>query len=136
MVETHHQGGGNVLGPSDSFPALMKILCGIIISRRISMPAISSESIDLCRSSICFDDILLEEELKANEMFAKEVNIVKSVPRFSTSSAGLTCVKVFIGCQRIDTAVEQSFKMIETWWSRDVTWVVIIEGNCANCFGL
>ena len=62
----------------------------------MSMAAISLESIDLCGCGFRFDSILLEEELKANEMFAKEVDIVEDrtiiecVSRLSASSAGLT----------------------------------------------
>ena len=63
-----------------SLPALMKILVGIIIMRRVSMvggvTAISLQSIDLCRVGIGFNSIALEEWLKANEVFAKEINIV------------------------------------------------------------
>ena len=120
----------------------MKILARIDISQRISMAAISLESIDLCRCSIISDSILFEEELKSNEVSAKEVNIaedrtiIKCVSRLSASSAGSTGVKVFVGCQRIDTAVAQSFEMIKTCGNRDVMWVIIIEGDCAGCFGL
>ena len=59
------------------------------------MAAIDLKSVDLCGFGIWFDGILLQEELKANEMFAKEVNIVedgkliKSASRFATSSTGL-----------------------------------------------
>ena len=120
----------------------MKILFRIVISRRISMAAIRLESIDLCGHGICFDSIVLKGELKSDEMFTKEVNIVEDrtiiecVSRISTSSAGSTCVKVFVGCWRIDAAVAQSLKMIMTHRNRDVMQVVIIEGDCADCFGL
>ena len=105
------------------------------------MAAICLESICLCCCRIRFNSILLEEELKSNEVFAKEVDIVedgaiiKCVSRLSTSSAGLTGVKVFIGRQRIDAAVVESFEMIEPCKDRDVTWVIIIEGCCIDCFG-
>ena len=97
------------------------------------MAAISLESIDLCTCSICSDSILFEEKLKSNEVSAKEVNIaedrtiIKCVSRLSASSAGSTGVKVFVGCQRIDTAVAQSFEMIKPSRHRDIVWVVPVK---------
>ena len=102
--------------------ALMKVLCcrDFFSSRRISMAVISLESIDLCRCGICFNSILLEEELRANGTFSKEVDIVEdraiieSVARFSSCSTRATGVKVLVGCQGIDVAVAQPFKVVDT----------------------
>ena len=106
------------------------------------MAAISLESIHLCECSICCKNDLLEEELKANEMFAKEVDIVEDrtivncVARLSASSSGLTGVKVLVGCQHIDAAVAQPFEMVKTCWDGDVMRVVIIEQDRTDQFGL
>ena len=74
--------------------ALMKILCGIVVIRSVSMAAINLRlnGTNWSGFGIHFESILFEKKLKANEMLAEEVNIVedraiiKSVARFSTCS--------------------------------------------------
>ena len=98
------------------------------------MAAVGLWSINLCRASHGFSSIVLEEQLEANEMLAKEIDviqnrtIVKCVARFAADSAGLIGVKVLVGCWCIDMAVLQSFEVIEAHHMvRDITWIVIIE---------
>ena len=106
------------------------------------MAVICLDGIHFHGCSVRFDSVLLEEELKSNEVFAKEVDVVEDraiiecVSRLSTGSTGSTGVKVFIRHQCTDTAVADSFKMIKTCRDRNVMWVVIIEGDCIDCFGL
>ena len=63
---------------------------------------------------------MFEKELKADETLAKEVDIVEnraiieSVARFSSCSTRATGVKVLVGCQGIDVAVAQPFKVVDT----------------------
>ena len=89
------------------------------------------QCIDLCRTVLC--SILLEEQLEFNVMFVQEVHIVEDrtviecVTRLATCSAGLTHVELFSGSHCINTAVLQSFKMIESSGHRDITWVVSVK---------
>ena len=51
----------------------MKILCGIVVMRKISVAGVgvSLNDVDWSGFSISFERILLEEKLEANEMLAE-----------------------------------------------------------------
>ena len=100
------------------------------------MAAVGLQSINLRRATSCgFSSILLEEQLEANAMLAKEIcviqnwTVIKCVSRFATCSTGSSSIKVFVGSHHIDTAVLQIFKVIEARRDGDVVWIVIVEGD-------
>ena len=68
-------------------------------------------------------------------MFAKEIHfvqdwtVIECVSRFATFSTGLSSVKVFAGSCCIDMAVLQTFEVIKAGRDRDITWIVIVEGD-------
>ena len=97
------------------------------------MAAVGLQSINLGGARCVFSSILLEEWLEANAMFAKEIcvvqdwTVIKCVSRFARCSTGLSSVKVFVGSCCIDTAVLQTFEVIEARRDRDIAWIVIVE---------
>ena len=99
------------------------------------MAAVGLQCIDLRRASCSFSGIALEEWLEANAMLAKEICIVQDwtvigcASRFVTCGTGLSSVKVFVGSHRIDMAVLQTFEVIKAGRDRDITWIVIVEGD-------
>ena len=125
QVAETHVGSRNVLGLTQSFLVLVKILVGIVVSDgisiagRIIMAVVDLQCIDLCRASHRLSGILLEEQLESNVVLVKEVcvvqdwTIIKCVSRFAACSTGLSGIKVFVGSCCIDTTVLQTFEVIK-----------------------
>ena len=127
-----------------SLPALMKILVGIISTRRISMAAVCGVCRDIvnrgCALQFDVRCIALEEKAKANAVFVEEVciaqdmAIVKGVTGLVASGAWSSGVKRLVSGKRVDTAVAQAFKVVKARQDGDVKQIVFIKANSADCF--